>query len=393
MRFQQATGPCTAKALEDTAFYRYPCNLAENDVGSRPDGIGLELREFHAQNALQQSEHPFSLSATSTHDTKRGEDARARLSMLSELPNTWRRAVHDLARNAAKHRTAYEGSEAPARRDEYLFYQTLVGVAPFAANARFFPESIERLQAYMVKACREAKTHTSWLHPDEGYEAALQTFVAGVLSDAAFCARILRFCQRIDSYGACKALSQATLKLCAPGIPDTYQGSEVWHQVLVDPDNRRPVEYAALNAQLTALDEGRSQRGALLPDLLEHYADGRIKLFVVSELLRLRRAEPELFRAGYSALDAGPYAIAFGRGNVHSDLICAVTRFPFRVTRGRTPWPLGACWQDQSLEGFGIRGTYQNVLSGEALHIGDSLALSTLFAHFPVAVLKRSANP
>ena len=389
MRFQQTTGPVTAKALEDTVFYRYTRNLAENEVGGRPDTVGIELREFHAQNSLEQSEHNLSLTATSTHDTKRGEDGRARLSMLSELPNTWRRTVRELARLASKYRSAHDGREAPARSDEYLFYQTLVGVVPFGASATFFAESEPRLQAYMLKAIREAKTHTAWLNPDEGYEAAVASFVRATLSDAAFTSKTLSFCRRIEPYAACKALAQLTLKLCSPGIPDSYQGSEVWHQVLVDPDNRREVDYDALEAQLAELDRQRSDRSALVRGLLDSYQDGRIKLFIASELLRLRRAEPTLFQSGYTPLDAGSDAIAFGRGAKRGALICAVTRFPFRITRGRSPWPLGAAWASQTLSGPELQGEYLNVLTGQTVHAHGSLALAQLFATSPVAVLRR----
>ncbi|HEX3849628.1 MAG TPA: hypothetical protein VHW01_01605, partial [Polyangiaceae bacterium] len=364
-------------------------NLAENEVGARPAHVGLELAEFHAQNSLEQSEHKLSLTATSTHDTKRGEDARARLGMLSELPNTWRRVVHELARAASKHRRSHDGREAPARSDEYLFYQTLIGVAPFAAREAFFSDAEPRLQAYMLKAIREAKTHTSWLNPDDDYEAAVRSFVAGALSDPAFTSKILQFCRRIEPYAACKALAQVTLKLCSPGIPDTFQGSEVWHQVLVDPDNRRPVDYEALESQLAGLDQLRSDRDALIPSLLESYPDGRIKLFIVSELLRLRRAEPELFQSGYSALEAGPDAIGFGRGATDCELVCVVTRFPFRVTRGRRPWPLGATWASQVLSGPELWGSYLNVFTAQTLQARGSLPLCQVFASFPVAVLRR----
>ncbi|HEY5377351.1 MAG TPA: malto-oligosyltrehalose synthase [Polyangiaceae bacterium] len=389
MRFQQTTGPVTAKALEDTVFYRYTRNLAENEVGGRPNAVGLEQSEFHAQNLLEQSEHKLSLTATSTHDTKRGEDARARLGMLSELPNTWRRTVHELARLASRHRTAYDGREAPARSDEYLFYQTLIGVIPFGASEAFFAECEPRLQAYMLKAIREAKTRSSWLNPDLGYEAAVRGFLTGTLSDPEFTAKLLVFCRRIEPYAACKALAQLTLKLCSPGIPDSYQGSEVWHQVLVDPDNRRPVDYGTLESQLAALDELRNNRNALISRLLESYPDGRIKLFIVSELLRLRRAEPELFQSGYAALEAGADAIAFGRGADSCALVCVVTRFPFRVTRGRVPWPLGAAWTNQTLSGCELQGEYRNVLTAQTVRAHGSLALSQVFADFPVAVLRR----
>ncbi|HEY3667333.1 MAG TPA: malto-oligosyltrehalose synthase, partial [Polyangiaceae bacterium] len=389
MRFQQTTGPVSAKALEDTAFYRYSRNLADNEVGNRPDGVGLDLRELHAQNSLEQAEHRLSLTSTSTHDSKRGEDARARLSMLSELPNTWRRTVHELSRAAARHRSAYDGREAPSRCDEYLYYQTLVGVVPFGDSGEFFTTQEPRLQAYMLKAAREAKTLTSWLNPDEGYEAALRAFVSLTLSDPAFTATVLRFCRRIEPYAACKALAQLTLKLCSPGIPDTYQGAEVWHQVLVDPDNRRPVDYAALEAQLIALDELRFDRAALIRDLLDRYSDGRIKLFVLSELLRLRRAQPELFRTGYRPLDAGSNAIAFGRGACDGDLICIVTRFPFHVTRGRSRWSVGKTWGEQLLSGPELAGRYHDVLSDQTLEARGSLPLAQVFAQLPIAVLRR----
>jgi (1->4)-alpha-D-glucan 1-alpha-D-glucosylmutase len=398
MRFQQTTGPVLAKALEDTAFYRYTRNVAENEVGSQPERVGVEMAEFHAQNAHEQGEHKLSLTATSTHDTKRGEDTRARLSMLSELPNTWRRTAFTLARLAAKYRTAYDGSEAPARSDEYLYYQTLVGVLPFGAQGASFEALSERVQAYMLKACREAKRHSSWLHPDSEYEAALLTFVQGTLTDPDFTGQIRRFCARVEHYAACKALGQVALKLCAPGVPDTYQGSESWHQVLVDPDNRRPVDYRALDEMLSQLDQRRTDREQLIPELLEQFADGRVKLFVVSELLRLRREQPSLFQKRYLPLDAGPNCVAFARGAPRADeaggpsscdLLCIVPRFPFRVTRGRLPWPLGSVWGDARLSGGGLGARYRNVFTGAAVECPGSLPLREVFADFPVAVLVR----
>ncbi|MET0792212.1 MAG: malto-oligosyltrehalose synthase, partial [Polyangiaceae bacterium] len=390
LRFQQTTGPVTAKALEDTAFYRYPRNLAENEVGSRPDAVGVELSEFHAQNSLEQRDHRWSMTTTSTHDTKRGEDARARLSLLSELPNTWRQTVRDLHRLSNPHRTSAGGKEVPTRSDQYLYYQSLIGAAPFGANAESVSALKPRLQAYLVKACREAKTRTSWLHPDAEYEAALQSFVAGTLDDPQFVARALRYCRRIDPYAASKALGQIVLKLCAPGIPDTYQGSEVWHQVLVDPDNRRPVDYEALDAQLAALDSQSDSLSIRAQDLLEHYADGRLKLFVLSRLLRLRRAQPEPFQAGYQVLDAGEGCVAFGRGtNDACELVCVVPRFPFRATRGRTPWATGNVWLNQSVRGAGLVGAYRNLFTGQRLEAGGAMPLADVFAHLPLAVLVR----
>lgn len=389
MRFQQTTGPVMAKALEDTAFYRYSRNLSDNEVGGRADHVGVELAEFHQHNAQAQTEHPLSMTTTSTHDTKRGEDARARLSMLSELPNTWRRTVHDLRRLTAKERSPHEGSEAPTRSDRYLYYQALVGALPFNATHDSFLALKPRLEEYMLKACREAKTNTSWLHPNEAYEAAVQRFVAGTLEDPAFTRRMQQFCRRIDPYAACKALGQVTLKLCSPGVPDTYQGSEIWHQPLVDPDNRRPVDYSAIEVQLNSLEERRAQPLPLVADLLRGFGDGRLKLFVVRQLLELRRSQPALFRSGYVPMDAGPNALAFGRGNDALDLICVVTRFPFRVTRGREPWAIGSVWSGAQLADHRLDGNYRNTLTGETLRATGALELSAVFAHLPVAVLVR----
>jgi (1->4)-alpha-D-glucan 1-alpha-D-glucosylmutase len=392
LRFQQTTGPVAAKSLEDTVFYRFTRNLAENEVGSRPERIGLPLSDFHARNASGQTEHRLSLTSTSTHDTKRGEDARARLSMLSELPGTWRQTVYALQRIASRHRSAYDGGEAPARAEQYLYFQALVGAVPFGADSQAVLALEPRMQAYMQKACREAKQQTSWLHPDPSYEKALQEYVSGTLGDPDFRARLLGFCRRIEPYAACKALGQITLKLCAPGIPDTYQGSELWHQVLVDPDNRKPVDYDCRIAALRALD-APSDPLQLSSELLRDYTDGRLKLFVVSRLLRLRSAEPALFQGGYEALDAGESCVAFGRGSSGCDLLCAVSRFPFRVTRGRAPWPLGKHWNGQVVSGDGLQGQYRNVLTGQSMNLTGKLELSELFRDLPIAVLARKLQP
>ncbi|HKO49567.1 MAG TPA: malto-oligosyltrehalose synthase [Polyangiaceae bacterium] len=389
MRFQQTTGPVTAKALEDTAFYRYTRNLAENEVGSRPDRMGVEPSEFHAHNASIQFDHRLSLTTTSTHDTKRGEDARARLSMLSELPNTWRQTVYALMRLANPYRAAHDGGEAPARTDQYSYFQALLGAVPFGADSTAILELEPRLQEYMLKACREAKQHTSWLYPEQDYETAVREYVAGTLRNPEFRARLVRFCRRIEPYAACKALGQITLKLCAPGIPDTYQGSEIWHQVLVDPDNRRPVDYGCLQTMLSALDEPREDSRQFLRELSANYTDGRLKLFLVSRLLRLRVAQPSLFQSSYQQLDAGENCIAFGRGVNDCELLCAVTRFPFRATRGRAPWPLGPAWGAQCASGNGLRGRYRDVLTERQVEIDEQLPLSEVFADLPFAVLVR----
>ena len=389
MRFQQTTGPVTAKSLEDTALYRYTRFIAENEVGSQPERLGVDVEEFHAQNVARASAAPLSLVTGSTHDTKRGEDIRARLAVISELPNTWRRVVFELSRAAAGLRTNLGGQDAPNRCDEYLFFQTLLGAMPFGASAADFPALEQRLQAYMLKACREAKTNTSWLNPDEDYERAVTAFISGALGSPTFVATLLHFGARIDPYGACNGLSQVALKMCSPGVPDTYQGSEVWHQVLVDPDNRRPVEYGELRARLTAIEELGADRLQAARGLLDRFEDGSVKLFVVRQLLRLRNERAGLFTGAYRALEAGPNCIAFARTQGDETLICAVPRFPFRVTRGRTRWPLGETWGGQRLGAPEMGGHFRNVLTGEALAFVDSAPLCDVFRHFPVAVLLR----
>jgi (1->4)-alpha-D-glucan 1-alpha-D-glucosylmutase len=260
---------------------------------------------------------------------------------------------------------------------------------PFGASASQLPALEERLQGYMLKACREAKTNTSWLNPNEDYERALGAFVSGVLSSPTLLAPMLRFGARIDSYGACNALSQVTLKMCSPGVPDTYQGSETWHQVLVDPDNRRPVDYLDLRARLDGLDQLGTERLEIAKSLLERFEDGSVKLFVVRELLRLRNERPNLFNGDYVPLDAGSNSIAFARVQSGEALLCVVPRFPFRVTRGRARWPLGDSWGSQAVSTPELDGSFQNVLTGESLAIQGGALLSNVLRHFPVAVLLR----
>lgn len=383
MRFQQATGPVMAKSLEDTAFYRYARFVSENEVGGRPDRLGVSTAEFHAANALRAERYPLALISSSTHDTKRGEDVRARLSVLSEMPNTWRRVAFRLAERARGFRTA---DSAPSRIDEYLYYQTLIGFVPFGADRVDFPALEERLQAYLLKACREAKVNTSWLYPNEDYERGVSAFIHASLADEPFVEIVRRFCVRIERYGAAKALGQVALKLCAPGVPDTYQGSELWHQVLVDPDNRGPVDYDQRETALARID-AQPLDLALVKQLLGDFADGAVKLFVTARLLRLRHERPELFALGYVALEAGPRCIAFARGDNRAQLLCVVPRLPFHVTCGRAPWAMGTVWGDATVQAACLSGRYRNVLTGEVLELQGEVPLAGALAHFPIAVL------
>ena len=372
MRWQQFTGRVMAKGVEDTAFYAYNRMLSLNEVGGDPgrndfDGLG----DLHRRNGLRAAEWPHTLNATSTHDTKRSEDARARIVVLSEMPELWARTVRRWSRlNSTLRRDGI-----PHPNEELLLYQTLVGMWPLdeADLASVRP----RLKAYLEKAAREAKVHTSWIAPNTPYEEALLGFADAVLSHDAFCREFVRFQKRIAFYGAVNALSQVVLKATSPGVPDFYQGSELWDFSLVDPDNRRPVDYARRAALL------RRVKSAKTSTLLREWQDGRVKLFTTWKLLELRVRHAELFRDGaYEPLDAGPHVCAFVRRHGDEAVAVAVPRFVSRLTRpGR--FPLGEVWGTTALP---LSGRWRNAFTGDEL---ASLALREVFERFPVAVLEK----
>ena len=248
LKFQQVSGPVTAKAIEDTAFYIYNRLVSLNEVGGEPDKFGVSPAQFHERQAKRLREWPHSLLATSTHDTKRSEDVRARINVLSEMPKEWRTAVRRWARYNRKHKRRVDGQPAPDANEEYLLYQTLLGVWPFGSemDAQEYSNLVERVQAYMGKALNEAKVHTSWANTNEAYLGAVSDFVASILrrsDDNRFLEDFLSLQKRIARYGAFNSLSQVLLKITSPGVPDIYQGTELWDFSLVDPDNRRPVDF------------------------------------------------------------------------------------------------------------------------------------------------------
>ncbi|MFL6196180.1 MAG: malto-oligosyltrehalose synthase, partial [Thermoanaerobaculia bacterium] len=292
MRFQQLTGPAMAKGVEDTAFYNFNRLASLNEVGGSPGAFGLCLQEFHQACRRNQERWPRAMLATSTHDTKRSEDVRARISLLSEIPERWGEAVRRwMERNAR-----YRKGDAPDRNAEYLLYQTLVGAWPISA---------ERAAAYMEKAAREAKARTAWTRTDAGYEVALRGFVADVLADAEFVADLEGFVAPLVEPGRINSLAQTLLKLAAPGVPDFYQGTEVWDLSLVDPDNRRPVDYELRRRLLAEL------KGMTPEEILARMDDGLPKLWLIQQGLHLRRRRPGAFGtdADYRPLRAqGPRA-------------------------------------------------------------------------------------
>jgi (1->4)-alpha-D-glucan 1-alpha-D-glucosylmutase len=361
MRFQQLTGPAMAKGVEDTSFYNFHRLVSLNEVGGSPGEFGVSVEEFHRVSAEAQRLWPGAQLATSTHDTKRSEDVRARISLLSEIPERWGEVARRWFERNARHRRG----DLPDRNAEYLLYQTLVGAWPISA---------ERVNAYMEKAVREAKAHTSWTRNNAEYEEALRGFVDAVLADPGFVADLEGFVADLVGPGRINSLSQTLLKLTAPGVPDFYQGTEVWDLSLVDPDNRRPVDYELRRRLLADLERGMTPE-----EILARMDEGLPKLWLIRQGLHLRRRLPEAFRRDYEPLRAsGPradHAVAFLRGGA---VVAVAPRLPLR---------LGGDWGETVLEL--PPGSWRNELTGEEVEGGAPRTLSGLLARFPVALLSR----
>jgi (1->4)-alpha-D-glucan 1-alpha-D-glucosylmutase len=381
MRWQQFTGRVMAKGVEDTAFYNYNRLISLNDVGGDPGRSDFDgLEEFHESNRRHQQHWPHTLNATSTHDTKRSEDARARINVLSEIPEVWIRQV----RRWSKMNGQLKRDGVPHPNEELALYQTLVGMWPL--NNEELPLVRDRLHQYLEKASREAKTYTSWIAPNAAYEEALIHFGDSLLSDQQFCEDFVRFHKRIAFYGALNALSQTVLKLCAPGVPDFYQGTELWDFSLVDPDNRRPVDYERRSAMLRNIKEVYGRRSLDFDGLLRSWPSGRVKMFVMWKLLELRARLEQTFGEGsYTAIDAGPNVCAFARGE---NVIIAVPRLVTSLVKPEV-FPLGDVWGAATLQGAGA--AWKNVFTGAVLE-GEELPLSRVFEQFPVAVLERTSS-
>lgn len=454
MKFQQITGPVMAKGAEDTAYYIYNRLVSLNEVGSSPDQFGLAVADFHRANERRHARWPHSLLATSTHDNKRSEDVRARINVLSEMPRTWQNALRRWSALNAAARTTVEGQPAPDRNDEYLFYQTLLGTWPVAAGAGDgggspvsgifgrrprratvpvsrraneaqgpfllsgdagpeFAVYRQRMVAYMLKAANEAKTHTSWVNPDAEYDQAMQTFIERVLDperSRRFLADFARLAQPVAYYGQFNSLAQVLLKLAGPGVPDIYQGQELWDFSLVDPDNRRPVDYELRKRLLAGLQErvqaaGRGPLQDLAEELLANAADGRIKLYLTALALAFRRDNEALFAVGsYTPLavegDKADHAIAFARDLGDRCAIAVTPRLVVGLTGGSGRPPVGGeVWGGTwlALDGEQAGRTYRNIFTNETLAVSlrdgrPGLPIAAVLAHFPVALLARMEN-
>jgi len=406
-RFQQVTSPVMAKAVEDTAFYINNRLVSLNEVGGDPEKFGIATSAFHQQNLDRLAHWPHSLLATSTHDTKRSEDVRARINVLSELSKEWRTLVFRWSRLNQRKKAEVDGESAPSRNDEYLLYQTLLGTWPVGqVSSQDRPQYIERIQQYMLKAMHEAKVHTSWISPHIAYEQAVNEFVAGILRDTprnAFLESFEPFARKIAEFGIWNSLSQTLLKLTCPGVPDIYQGTELCDLSLVDPDNRRPVDFTLRNAALDEFERSSNTAGEdylpLIQNLIERRHNGILKLFVIWLVMKHRQRHPDVYTNGtYLPLTIhGSHQenlCAFGRAEGNCRVIVVVPRFLSQLVTDPNDLIGSDVWDDTSLnlpkEFAGIE--FRNILTGKIVPQGDqsgdaAILISQILNDLPIALL------
>jgi (1->4)-alpha-D-glucan 1-alpha-D-glucosylmutase len=404
MKFQQFSSPVMAKGLEDTAFYRYNRLVSVNDVGGDLHQFGITTPDFHKANAERLHDWPHTMLATSTHDSKRSEDVRARIDALSEMPGLWRLRVRDWRRLNRVYRSTVNGKPAPSPNDEYLLYQTLVGAWPLVAMTEDseWQAFRERIENYMLKAMREAKQNTSWINRNAEYETAVSAFVKALLSPGGqnrFLDDFVPFQSRIARIGLWNSLSQTVLKLTCPGVPDIYQGNDLWDFSLVDPDNRRPVDYLRRQRVFESV-----RRLSVEPDkasaaeMLKSPEDGRLKLYTIWKTLCLRKEYPELFQAGeYVRLEVhgneANHVVAFIRKHEKTSALIVLPRLVAGLLKESDRPPIGAeTWTDtRILSRCACPARFRNVYTGEALDLQTfdgkaAIQLRDALADFPVGV-------
>ena len=409
MKFQQFTSAVMAKGMEDTSFYRYNRLVSLNEVGGDPKRFGVSPDEFHREIQQRAKAWPHSLLDTSTHDTKRSEDVRARIDVLSETPALWRRNVRRWREMNADKKRMVDGSEAPSRNDEYLLYQTLIGTWP-PQETTAGPQFCDRINQYMLKAVREAKQRTSWANPNLEYEAAVAAFVKAILSSTgpkSFLEDLVPFQRYVARLGRFNSLSQVLIKLTAPGVPDIYQGNELWDLSLVDPDNRRAIDYARRQRCLEELMAGADsceRVKALARELADSLGnddnDGLTKFYLTWKTLNLRKQHASTFQQGdYLPLAVmgakANHLVAFARREGSSAAIVTVPRMWARLlVNGATSPAQSGLWEDTRIElpPELSKSSYRNALTAELLRpekAGESgfLRASSLLETFPVALL------
>ena len=404
LKFQQLTGPVMAKGLEDTACYVYARFISSNEVGGSPAHFGASVSEFHRAGLARAEHWPHSMLSTSTHDTKRTEDVRSRLDVLSEMPGAWATNVMKWRRiNRSRKPQLSDGRIAPDSNEEYFMYQTLVGAWPLRMQTIDDRQKfLERMQQYMEKAVQEAKVNVSWLNPNPEYIDAIKSFLDETLSPRPqgrtnlFLDSMQKFLQPVIFFGLMNSLSQLVLKLTSPGVPDIYQGQELWDFSLVDPDNRRPVNFDLRQSFLDDLVSRSATEGpgSVCRDLLADCRDGRIKMWVTWQALQFRRENQDLFQRGrYVPLQAKrgreDHVVAFARIHSTRAAISVVPRLSYTLMKGKEEPPIGAIWGDSEItippEVAGRR--LRHVFTGERFDVGESILCREVFGRFPVALL------
>jgi (1->4)-alpha-D-glucan 1-alpha-D-glucosylmutase len=392
LKFQQFTGPIMAKGLEDTVFYIYNRLAALNEVGGEPQQFGMTVEAFHECNLDRHRNWPATLLATSTHDSKRSEDVRARILAISEIPDIWRRALAKWRTTNRRWKKDIDDSEAPDANEEYLLYQTLLGTWPIELDGtprpRVDAEYVQRIQDYMTKALNEAKLNTSWIQPNEAWLCAMRDFVAKILEVTAknkFLPTFLPVAEQIARLGVINSLAQVLLKLTSPGVPDIYQGSEIWNFSLVDPDNRRPVDYKIRAEMLSCLSSKTPE------ELVQNWADGRIKMFLTQRALGFRSEHVDLFRSGeYLPLrTTGEFkdcCITFARQRARQMIVVIAPRLSSRLGFP----PVGDRWKNTAIElpeGFPLE-RWRDALTGSELWIKNrEIPLADAMSKFPFAMI------
>lgn len=396
MKAQQLSGPVMAKGFEDTALYRYNRFIALNEVGSSPDQFSLSIAAFHKENQHRTQHWPHTMLATSTHDVKRGEDARARLAALSLIPEDWVAKVSAWSRILRARRGDVEGTAPPARNDEYLFFQNLIATwpaeltAPLHLNMTLLAQYSERLQGAMIKSVREARLHSNWISPETTYETAVTEFVRNALDPIVgqtFLDNFLPFQQHVAELGVHNSLVQVLLKVTSPGVADFYQGSDLWDLNLPDPDNRRPVDFAARRLLLSEIHETGQDRATSLQEMLKNWHDGRIKLSVIQRLLCFRSQHPGLFEKGsYEPLHPGN----------DSSWLCAFQRtagqqtFVALAALDARRQPNDYSHETIQLSAENNNSSWRDVLTDRAITTNQgALNLADAFALLPIALLLR----